>query len=750
MTFNFTRVATLVLSPALATRQPSMPRSAPAKSLFFFLACLFILSTSAVGTATADDTKKEREAQAKTLTDEAKSLEDKGQLKNAEHNYTSAESIISTRDGRSGLDRVRKAEVNKFQGLLTEARSFYDGGKISEAVKKLEEAQTFDSGNPALHYNFALCYSKLGDRIKAVAEMDQTLALLPENDKNRDQLEQVRSAMMSGETPPVLSPDAKQRVESFNLLTTKSRLLSGSENDEGTPASPTTIAQPAQSPCTQLKELEQSLPKSPSVLFNMAKCAEEDGRQEDALRYLNQYLATAPTAIDKDDVNVRLSTLTSLSKLDGDKGKEVRAHYAAATRFIDDRRYDHAIEELDNAQQILPDYPLTKWRLALLYEAMGNVQKARELYMSYQDLDKTSDEAKEAAKRIASLEKERSDYESAIKDARQTIADLLTHTMGLAGHGNGAKNYTGGAMALGFAAGRRPVASGTGGVSFQYAQQQIESAHKKLEEATGIFPLGPEANELLGFVYMQGRNPSAAMRCYDIVRSEHYPVTFYARSFSAHDRKAMKETKVELLPDSARLVYLSSYNPKTKSNDAPAKAAGNDGLGNLVISDSEPQLSDADLLALKTTDLKGVETKNSYVAISQGSDEVFIEPLNITSDTPFEGVPARKFANNYTRLFLRYMGYDHTKLGKESMTGGEKFSLGMSFAAAGMSGYSAIASGGYLMASTTQMMLAMYAFNSGMSSLKQSRAEDRQVLEGNQFKLIPSQSFDLAFKDKFE
>jgi hypothetical protein len=151
-----------------------------------------------------------------------------------------------------------------------------------------------------------------------------------------------------------------------------------------------------------------------------------------------------------------------------------------------------------------------------------------------------------------------------------------------------------------------------------------------------------------------------------------------------------------------------------------------------------------------TSNLKGVETKNSYVAISRGNDEVFLEPLNITSDTPFEGVPARKFANNYTRLFLRYMGYDHTKLGKESMTGGEKFSLGMSFAAAGMSGASAIASAGSLMASTTQMMMAMYAFNSGMSSLKQSRAEDRQLLEGNQFKLIPSQSFDLAFKDKVE
>jgi len=40
--------------------------------------------------------------------------------------------------------------------------------------------------------------------------------------------------------------------------------------------------------------------------------------------------------------------------------------------------------------------------------------------MSYQDSsDKASDEAKEAAKRITSLDKEKSDYDSAVKGARE-------------------------------------------------------------------------------------------------------------------------------------------------------------------------------------------------------------------------------------------------------------------------------------------------------------------------------------------
>jgi tetratricopeptide (TPR) repeat protein len=718
------------------------------KPMVSIVACLFLLNLVPVRTALADDAKKDQEAHAKTLTVDAKSLEDKGQLKDAEDKYAAAEAIISTSDGRNGLDRIRKVETKKFRSLMVEARTLYDAGKTSEAITKLKEAQPLASSNPALNYNMALCYSKLGDRHNAVAQMDSTLATLPENDKNRDQLEQVRSAMMTGEVPPVLSAEAKQRVDAFNQFTTRSRSVSGAESEDAPPNS-LPLKSTTEVPCTQLKDLETSLPKSPSVLFNLAKCAEEEGRQEEALRYLNQYLATAPAAVDKEDVHLRLNTLTSLTMLSGDKGKEVRSHYAAATRFVDDRKYDHAIDELVKAEQIMPDYPLTKWRLALLYEAMG-VSKAKEYYASYQSIDSSSEDSKEAAARVATLQKERADYDLDVQEARQTLSTIIDRAMGLVGQGTAGSDYSGGAVAMGLAFGKRPVASGMGGVSFQYAQQEMEAAHKKLEESTGIFPLGPEANELLGFVYLQGHNPSAAIRCYDIVSSQHYPIAFYAKSFSAHDRKVVRQTKVELLPDHVHLVYLNNFDPKSKASAPPSKPAGKDGLGNLVVSDVEPPLTDADLLALQTLDVKTVETKENFVVVNRGTDEIFLEPLNLTSDTPIEGVSARKFANNYSRLFLRYMGYDNTKLGKESMTGGEKFSIGMSFAAAGMSGYSAIASGGLLMASTTQMMMAMYAFNSGMNTLRQSRAEDRQLLEGNQFKLIPSQSFDLAFKENFQ
>jgi hypothetical protein len=44
----------------------------------------------------------------------------------------------------------------------------------------------------------------------------------------------------------------------------------------------------------------------------------------------------------------------------------------------------------------------------------------------------------------------------------------------------------------------------------------------------------------------------------------------------------------------------------------------------------------------------------------------------------------------------------------------------------------------------------MYAMNSAMTTLRKSRADQRELIQGNDFKVIPSQSFDLAFREKFQ
>jgi tetratricopeptide (TPR) repeat protein len=726
------------------------------KRIWQSLATLFLvsISLSCPPVTTAQDNppvedKKQLEARAKQIAEEAKALEAKGQLNEAEEKYVAAEAVIATREGAGGLERVRRDKVKKVQSLLTESHALYDSGKIQDAMAKLQEALALDSSNPVIHYNLALCYTKLEDKAKAISELDQCLQILPEDDKGRGQLEQMKSALVTGEKPPQLTPEVKSKIDNFNnSALAENRSSSGLADTEAQKA-PGQDAKTAPLPCSQLKELEPSLPKSPALFFNLAKCAEEDGRQDDALRYLNQYLTAAPSAMDSTDIQLRVATDDSLTKLSGPNGEQVRKLYASASREIDRRKYDRAIDDLLKAEQAIPDYPMTKWRLALLFEASGNVSKARDYFSSYQSLEPSDQSKKEAAARLDNLEKERSQYDAAIKEAREVLHPLLLRSMNLDNQAPSGKQYSGGAMGMGMMFGRPPAATGANNMSYAYVREKIDEARKKLDVAASIFPLGPEVNQLLAFAYMQGNNPAAAMRCYDIVASEHLPVSFYGTAFTAHDRKNVKEVKVELARDNVRLIYLSTYDPKKKKYDPPAKPAGSDALGNFTLSNPDDTAKGAEDASWKTTDLKAVETKNSYVALNTGADELYIGPLSIASETPYEGIPARKFGNIYSRLFLRYMGYDNTKLGAEHMTGGEKFSLGMSFAAAGMGGYAAFAgAGGYLM--TTRLMYSMSALNSAMSTLRRSREDQRQLIEGSDFKIIPSQSFDLAFKEKFQ
>ena len=74
-------------------------------------------------------------------------------------------------------------------------------------------------------------------------------------------------------------------------------------------------------------------------------------------------------------------------------------------------------------------------------------------------------------------------------------------------------------------------------------------------------------------------------------------------------------------------------------------------------------------------------------------DQLMVVPVFMTAYTPVEGRAAREFGNEYTRMFVRYLGYENARLGKEGMTFGEKLNLGYSFVQLGMSVFSAVGDG---------------------------------------------------------
>jgi tetratricopeptide (TPR) repeat protein len=79
-------------------------------------------------------------------------------------------------------------------------------------------------------------------------------------------------------------------------------------------------------------------------------------------------------------------SLRRLLTLPGQNGVEVRRFYASAYGSLAERKYDQALKAFNQASDLAPEFALTKWKLGLFYEAMGNIARARENYTHYQQI----------------------------------------------------------------------------------------------------------------------------------------------------------------------------------------------------------------------------------------------------------------------------------------------------------------------------------------------------------------------------
>jgi len=128
-----------------------------------------------------------------------------------------------------------------------------------------------------------------------------------------------------------------------------------------------------------------------------------------------------------------------------------------------------------------------------------------------------------------------------------------------------------------------------------------------------------------------------------------------------------------------------------------------------------------------------------------------LAPIYLPSFTPVEGPPARRFANNYTRLFIRYPGLEDSKLGAEGMTGGEKFGLGLKLATTGFDLASNLNPIGSIQATRDAISIAR-TIHAAVTSLRVNFAswertvdDQQQLLSGPSFKAIPAEPVSLTF-----
>ncbi len=741
---------------------------------------IFLLGSGLAAENLEKTQKKELEAQVKTMTAEAESLEHAGQLAEARTKYAESQALIEVNNVTDAIKRLDDQIHKQVKDALSESRKLYEAHKFKESAALLDQAMKLQAFLPVLTYNLALCYHQLGDRNQALEYLRKakTGAVDP---KQKQKLLQLQTFFTTGENGLSVNESDRDRILRVDNLADSVGLEASLEDEGGAeesfseadPASPETSPQPAAQPflktdrpvvthsdsrashrsslCDALIELKATLANSPSATFDLANCAESNGRTAEAVRLLEKYLEMSPNALDAGEARARIADLRLLLTLPGQNGVEVRRLYASAYGDLAERKYDRALRAFNKAGELAPEFALTKWKLGLFYEAMGDVGRSRENFTRYQQLVSDQAAKDEANLHLSTLDPKRTKYDEEVDEAEDIVADLFNRALNLTF--NGPENRS--ALRAKRARVKKKEDKGkakyrVGGfaIPFAYAQQQLARASEHLQIALALFPLGAEANQLMGLVFMQANDGHAATTSFDVVASQGLPVAFYAE---LRDRKHDQAVKCELSHDRVRLIYLSSYDKK--GNPAPpSKPAGEDGLGDMVIDPSTPRQQGFDSLDVTLSEIKKVETDKGLLKLKLTRQDVYLSPIYLPSFTPIEGPQARRFANNYTRLFIRYPGLEDSKLGTEGMSGGEKFMMGYKIANAsadiamsGFGGIGAIASVQDIITITRTVRAAMVSLSVSFASWEKSVEDQQQLLAGKSFKAIPLQPANLAF-----
>ncbi|MGH9516371.1 MAG: hypothetical protein ACRD3P_11935 [Terriglobales bacterium] len=142
------------------------------------------------------------------------------------------------------------------------------------------------------------------------------------------------------------------------------------------------------------------------------------------------------------------------------------------------------------------------------------------------------------------------------------------------------------------------------------------------------------------------------------------------------------------------------------------------------------------------------------MGIKLGKQEFALSPIYLPSYTPIQGPPARRFANNYPRLFIRYPSLEDSKLGAEGMTGGEKFKMGVNIANESLNIAPNLNPIGSIQATMSAISIArtihsaMASVSVSFASWERSVDDQQQLLSGPSFKTIPTEPVSLAFVQK--
>ena len=420
--------------------------------------------------------KKVLQERASELLKEAKDLEKSGELVEARTHYANSQAFWETKDAAQAIKHIDEEIHKRVKDALKRSHQLYDKGEFKQAAEALENVSKLGQSTATLSYDLALCYYRIGDSATALAYLDQATVAAPDP-KRSLKLKQMRAALVTSEQAPTLKDADRVRIDKVNQLIenvgfeasleegqpslqveSESKSQSGSQGQSdakaqsekpgATGAVPSLSVKPAtrasgpagaarrnSSLCQALKDLGDAVRGSPSFTFDLANCAQDNDRPDQAASLLARYLELAPNAADADLVRLRIADLKALAALPDQKGTQVRSLYSSASRSLQERKYDLALAAFQKAATVDPAFAPTQWRLALLYEALGNADQARQYFTRFRELETNPAAGEEAGLHLETLDVKRETYEHEAGAAQDIVSDLLNRAMNLTFNG---------------------------------------------------------------------------------------------------------------------------------------------------------------------------------------------------------------------------------------------------------------------------------------------------------------------------
>ena len=636
--------------------------------------------------------------------------------------YLASEHVLFTTDAEKGLERIAQAADQQVKTLMTDAAQAYGAENFTKAAELLDTAGALHPGNLAIGCNLALTKYQQGNRDEALPLLAQCVGAVRDKEPRR-QLAELYTALVTGDRLNVAPPGIRPQVARLNdaMLAQTDKDVPNDEDADAPSAAAVGL-------CAQMKAVQAGLVKNPAMTFNLAGCAESEGRLGDAIRLLTDYREAVPTALDASEVQARLAVLKNLSALPDPRGSIVRALYASAERHVDARGYDQAIADYQKADEAMPEFAESKRRLASLLEAQGQVDRAR-TYWQQVLLAETIDESRQQTQLIVDgLDAEKTQYTALVGLARQLLQDLV-----------------GRAVLEGEPVGRI------------YAAYRLQLANEQIRSAEALFPLGSEANLLRAFTCSQMNDFRCVRASFDAQRALTLPVSFYGAVFykaaEPKDRAKQPRTygKFEFENGTLRFAEISTVNPKKHSVATASQAAGEDRLGRLGTADGL-RPGGFQGFTVPTSAVKHFETQNGLLYLEVDDKRIkhrkmLIEPLSLVLMVPPTGPGARRYMNNYINVAETYGGVEKARLGKESTTAGEKLKMVYSIASIGLD-VTSVMFGDFtsLVSVATGVNGLGHTIATSHRRVAGAATEQRLALHGTPFKAIPTEPVRLTFR----